>query len=457
MKKHLTSLLFFFCLTLSAQENNLHTQSTSYEWPTDPQVLNKLHSWQDLKFGVLLHWGIYSVPGIVESWSICDEEWVRRDTTMTYQQYKDWYWGLADQFNPTQFNPSQWAEVMQRAGMKYMIFTTKHHDGFCMFDSRFTDYTIAQHAFRDNPKRDVLQHVLSAFRDKQFMIGTYFSKPDWHSQDYWWDVYPIKRGRQVNYDIKRWPWRWERFKQYTYNQIEEILSRYGSVDILWLDGGWVCPEANQDINMPRIASMARSHQPGILVVDRTIHGPYENYQTPEQTIPKTQLNYPWESCITLTDDWGWVPRPRWKSSMRVINTLVEIVAKGGNLVLGVGPTPEGLIQPEAITRLDSIGAWLKQNGKAIYNTTITPHYHEGNNLWFTSSKDGKTCYAIYTPNNGEPLPSTLSWTTNLPKGKVRLLSTKKPLPTNVKNGSVTVQLPSNLPLQPFALEFRNKE
>ena len=261
----------------------------------------------------------------------------------------------------------------------------------------------------------------------------------------------------MNYDIKRWPWRWERFKQFTYNQIDEILSRYGSVDILWLDGGWVCPQQNQDIDMPRIASMARKHQPGILVVDRTIHGPYENYQTPEQTIPKTQLNYPWESCISLTDDWGWVPRPRWKSATRIISSLTEIVAKGGNLVLGVGPTPEGLIQPEAVARLDSIGAWLKQNGKAIYNTTTTPHYHEGDHLWFTASKDGKTYYAIYTPNDGEPLPPSLSWTTNLPIGKVRLLSTKKPLHTSVKNGTVTVQLPSDLPLQPFAIEFRKRD
>ena len=300
--------------TNAMAQGDVYERSKIYEWPTDKQVVNKLHQWQDLKFGVLFHWGLYAVPGIVESWSICDEDWVTRDTTMTYQQYKDWYWGQADKFNPTDFNPEQWANVMSDAGMKYMIFTTKHHDGFCMFDSKYTDFSIAHHAFKNDPRRDVLKYVNEAFRKKNFMIGTYFSKPDWHSQDYWWDVYPTKRGRNVNYDIKKWPWRWNAYKEFTYNQMNEILSRYGKVDILWMDGGWVCKENNQDIDMPRIAEMARRNQPGIIMVDRTIHGPYENYQTPERTIPETQLNYPWESCIPLTNDWGYVNHPTWKST-----------------------------------------------------------------------------------------------------------------------------------------------
>ena len=438
--------------TATWAQGDVYDRSNDYEWPSDQKVVEKLKEWQDLKFGVLFHWGIYAVPGIVESWSICDEGWITRDTTMTYQQYKDWYWGMTDKLNPTDFNPEQWADVMQQAGMKYMIFTTKHHDGFCMYDSKYTDFTITRHAFRDHPKRDVLKYVLDAFRNKQFMIGTYFSKPDWHCQDYWWDVFPTKRGRNVNYDIKQWPWRWERFKQFTYNQMEEILSRYGQVDILWLDGGWVCKENNQDIDMPRIAQMARSHQPGLIMVDRTIRGPYENYQTPEKTIPETQLNFPWESCIPLSDDWGWVPRPRWKSPEKVISTLVEIVAKGGNLVLGVGPTPKGLIQPEAVTRLNAIGQWLKQNGKAIYNTVTTPIYNDGQ-VWFTADKDGKTRYAIYLLDEGKHLPRIISWNQNVPKGNVRLLSTGKKLKTKTVNGRTEVMLPRGLKQQSVALEF----
>uniref|UniRef100_A0AB33JI91 alpha-L-fucosidase n=1 Tax=Prevotella sp. GTC17262 TaxID=3236797 RepID=A0AB33JI91_9BACT len=453
MLKHL--LLSALCAVVSLQasaQGDVYERSKTYEWPTDQLVINKLHQWQDQKFGVLFHWGIYSVPGMVESWAICDEDWVTRDTTMTYQQYKDWYWGLADKFNPVKFNPDQWASVMDDAGMKYMIFTTKHHDGFCMFDSKYTDYSIAHHAFKDNPKRDVLKYVLEAFRKKDFMIGTYFSKPDWHSQYYWWDVYPQK-ARNVNYDIKKWPWRWNQFKQYTYNQMNEILSRYGKVDILWMDGGWVCKENNQDIDMPRIAEMARRNQPGLIMVDRTIHGPYENYQTPERTIPETQLNFPWESCITLTNDWGWVPRPTWKSPMKVVNILTEIVAKGGNLVLGVGPTPEGLIQPEAVERLHKIGNWMRANGKAIYNTVTTPNYHDGN-VWFTANKDGRTLYAIYTLADGETLPSQIHWKGNLPKGKVVLLSNGKALKTKVKDGEVTVTLPKGMKQESFAMTFK---
>ena len=434
-------------------QGEIHRRSSTYEWPSDPLVRQNLQQWQDQKFGVLLHWGIYSVPGIVESWSICCEDWIKRDTTMTYDQYKQWYWRLADTFNPTKFSPEQWAETMQRCGMRYMIFTTKHHDGFCLYDSRYTDYSISQHAFKDDPRRDVLRHVLKAFRDRGFTTGTYFSKPDWHSQYYWWDVFPTK-GRNVNYPISQYPWRWQQFQQFTYNQIEEIMSRYGKVDILWLDGGWVCPENHQDINMPLIAEMARHHQPGLIIVDRTIHGPYENYQTPERTVPETQLDYPWESCIPLSDDWGWVPKPCWKSSRHIVNTLVEIVAKGGNLVLGVGPTPDGQIEPAAVMRLDSIGHWLSQYGKAIYSTVTTPHYHDGN-VWFTSSKDSKTLYAIHTCADNGTQVKTLTWHGNVPKkgSAVRIVGSGKKVTWNADGEFVTLQVPSHLQNESFAMEF----
>lgn len=451
-KRLLLALGLTMCLSAGAQENEIHQRSEVYEWPTEKLVVKNLKQWQDLKFGVLFHWGLYSVPGMVESWAICDENWITRDSTRTYQQYMDWYFGLAEELRPTKFDPAQWAAACRDAGMKYMIFTTKHHDGFCMFDSHETDFTIAKHAFKDDPRRDVLKHVLDAFREQQFTIGTYFSKPDWHSQYYWWDVY-AKKGRNVNYPVDQHPWRWQQYKKFTHNQINEITSRYGKVDILWLDGGWVAKEnGGQDLDMPELARIARTNQPGIIIVDRTIHGPYENYQTPERTIPEQQLNFPWESCITLSDDWGWVPRPRFKSPEKVIETLVEIVAKGGNLVLGVGPTPEGLIEPEAVSRLKKIGQWLSVNGKAIYNTTITSHYNEGN-IWFTQSKDGQKHYAIYLLNEGQTLPATISWSQNLPKKSIRLLSNGKKLKYNMNGNNVTVSLPKQLPQQSLALEI----
>ncbi len=436
---------------MSAQ-GNIHERSTEYEWPADEQVVENLKQWQDLKFGVLLHWGLYAVPGIVESWSICDEDWITRDSTCTYQQYMDWYFGLAEEFRPVKFDATQWASACADAGMRYMIFTTKHHDGFCMWDTHETNFSIARHAFKDDARRDVLRHVLDAFREKNFTVGTYFSKPDWHSQLYWWDTYG-KKGRNVNYPIKQHPQRWQQFVKYTHRQIEELMSNYGKVDILWLDGGWVTKEnRGQDIDMPGMAAMARSHQPGLIIVDRTIHGPYENYQTPERTVPEQQLTFPWESCIPLSDDWGFVNHPRWKSPQRVINTLVEIVAKGGNMVLGVGPTPEGLIQPEAVSRLKEIGQWLKKYGRAIYGTTITPRYHDGN-VWFTAAKDGKSLFAIYQLNEDETVPAQVTWTGNLPAKGVRLLSTGKKLKTKVTGDRVTVTLPKQMPRESFALEI----
>lgn len=452
MKKIILLLALVGFETLAWAQGNVHEQSESYVWPDDEMVVNKLHAWQDLKFGVLIHWGLYSVPGIVESWSICDEDWITRDTTRTYKQYVDWYFSLADEFCPQQFDPTQWADVCFDAGMRYMIFTTKHHDGFCMWDTWQTDFSIARHAFGDDARRDVLQHVIRAFRAKDFTIGTYFSKPDWHSQDYWWDVYG-KKGRNVNYPVSRHPERWNRFREFTYRQIDEILSGYGQVDILWLDGGWVWPgNRGQDLDMPRIAQMARQRQPGILIVDRTIGGPYENYVTPERTVPDTQLDYPWESCIPLSDDWGYVKHPHWKSPQKVINTLVEIVAKGGNMVLGVGPTPDGLIESEAVERLKAIGQWLRENGKAIYDTQPVKNYHAGN-VWFTGSKDGSKLYAIYLLDEGASMPTMLTWEGNNPKMGVTLMATGKSLKCKVEGQQTTVYLPRGMKAGSFALEL----
>lgn len=427
-------------------------QADGYQWPSDKAVLEKLDRWQDLKFGVLMHWGIYSVPGIIESWSICNEDWIKRPEGSVYEDYKRWYWGLSDEFNPVKFNPEQWAEVFSRAGMKYMIFTTKHHDGFCMFDSQYSDYGIAHGPFKDNLKKDVAKYVFEAFRDKGFMIGAYFSKPDWHHQGFW-NSYYATPNRHPNYDVKKHPDWWQSYVEYTQNQLQELTGgRYGKLDILWLDGGWITGDA---VGINEILPKARKTSPGLICVDRTIKGPNENYQTPEQSIPEKQINHPWESCITLTDSWGWVPDGNFKSSRKVIGILAEIVAKGGCLVLGVGPTPEGLIEDKAITILDEIGEWLSRCGEAIYSTRIAEHYNEGN-LWFSKSKDGKTVYAVYALGDGEQLPDSVHWKGYmgyLPEGKVLLLNTGKSLRTTIKDGVVTVKLPKGLRQEPLAFKI----
>ena len=438
------------------QQGFVHESSKEYTWPEEKDVLAKLDKWQDLKFGVLFHWGLYSVPGIVESWSICSEDvdWIPRDSTQGYNEYKKWYWGLKDKFNPTEFNPEQWAKVCNDAGMKYMIFTTKHHDGFNMFDTKQSDFSIAHGAFRDNPRADVAKYVFDAFRPYNFMIGAYFSKPDWHSEYYWWPRYATPT-RNVNYKIENHPNRWESYKQFTFNQLSELMHGYGNIDILWLDGGWVAAP-RQDIDMDRIATMAREAQPGLLMVDRTIHGKYENYQTPERSIPDKQKPYPWESCITLSNDWGWVPNAPFKSPEKVINMLAEVVAKGGSLLLGVGPTPEGIIQPEVVERLQVIGAWLKVNGEAIYNTRTTPDYHSGN-VWFTANKDEKTLYAIYALPEGESLPDVIEWEGNVPKknATIELLQNGKKLRWSTEGNKVKVFLPKgSVANKSIAMSFR---
>ena len=447
-----------FTLNANAQEVQgfVHEQSAAsdYVWPTDQQVLDKLDKWQDLKFGVLFHWGLYSVPGIVESWSICseDEDWIPRDKSMSYEDYKKWYWGLKDKFNPVNFNPEQWADVMEDAGMKYMLFTTKHHDGFCMFDSKYTDFSIANGAFRDNPRNNVAKYVFEAFRQKNFMIGCYFSKPDWHCE-WFWNPYYSTPNRRQNYKIEQHKDWWKNYQTFTENQLGELMSDYGSMDILWLDGGWV---TGDDVNLDRVLEKARKTHPGLISVDRSIRGKNENYQTPERSIPATQLNYPWESCITLSNDWGWVPNAPYKSPEKVISILAEIVAKGGCLALGVGPTADGIIEQPVVDRLHKIGEWMRTNGEAIYSTRTTPVYNDGK-TWFTANKDGETLYAIYTVSDGETLPATIEWKGNLPKGKMTLLQTGKKVKYSCEGDKVVVKLPEGLKNEPLAFKFKLKK
>lgn len=427
-------------------------QEERYVAPTEPEVLAKLEQWRDLKFGMIIHWGLYAVPGIVESWSICseDEEWIPRDSAVDYADYKRWYWGLSREFNPVDFDPDQWAATAEAAGMRYVVFTTKHHDGFAMYDTKYSDFSIARGPFASHPKADVARHVFDAFRQHGMMVGAYYSKPDWHSQDYWWSRYATP-NRHVNYQIAKHPQRWADFRHFVYNQIGELTSDYGALDILWLDGGWVCPP-REDIGMDTLARIARNHQPGLLIVDRTVGGVYENYQTPEKTIPDRQLPHPWETCTPLSKDWGYVPGAIFKPANSVISMLMEVVAKGGSLLLGIGPTPQGVIEPEVVKILDTIGNWLEVNGEAIYSTR-TLAYYQADGCWFTTSKDGRHIYVL-CPS----APSaTLQWRGNIPaKGaKIVLLDGDKSLRYKVIEENVTVTLPAALVQsgQPFALRF----
>ncbi|HEY8927573.1 MAG TPA: alpha-L-fucosidase [Mucilaginibacter sp.] len=433
--------------------------------PDDPAVQQKLSQWQDLKFGLFMHWGTYSQWGVVESWSICpeDEGWTQRKGPYSadYNAYLKAYENLQTTFNPTHFDPDKWVKAAKDAGMKYVVFTTKHHDGFCMFDTKQTDYkvTSAKTPFSTNPKGNVAKEIFDAFRKDNFMIGAYFSKPDWHSPDYWWPYFPPK-DRNVNYDPAKHPEKWQKFKDYTYNQIQELMTGYGRIDILWMDGGWVRPlktvdttvdwqrgiKYDQDIDMPRIAKMARSNQPGLIMVDRTVTGPYENYTTPEQQVPDKPLSYPWETCMTMGNSWSYVPGDHYKSSQQIVQLLVKIVSRGGNLLMNIGPGPDGDWDPEAYKRLADIGKWIKINGEGIYGSKSVAPYSDGN-IFFTQSADGNKEYAfVLAGDNGIALPATLSIKTDNTKAvqHVTLLGSNIKLKAKQDGGIIRVTIPKAL-------------
>ena len=413
--------LIFSCLLFAVPgmaHAQQHNASKGYIPPADLLVQQKLAQWQDLKFGLFMHWGPYSQWGVVESWSICpeDEGWTQRKGpyAATYEGYRKAYENLQTTFNPTRFDPGKWAVAAKAAGMKYLVFTTKHHDGFAMFDTRTTDYKItdAKTPFSKDARANVTRAIFDRFRKDSFMIGAYFSKPDWHSQDYWWSYFPPK-DRHVNYDPIKYPERWQRFKDVTYQQIQELMTGYGKVDILWLDGGWVRPNTtidssvswqrtirhDQNIDMPRIAAMARKNQPGLIVVDRTVAGEFENYTTPEQEVPNEPLDHPWETCMTMGNSWSYVPGDNYKSVTQIVQLLVKVVSHGGNFLMNIGPGPDGDWDPEAYKRLQGVGEWMQVNGEGIYASRPVAPYSSGN-IYYTSSKDGKRIYAFLLAEKG---------------------------------------------------------
>jgi len=456
---------FLICSLIVFLHVRAVSQHHKYVAPSDPLVQKNIDQWQDKKFGLFMHWGTYSQWGIVESWSICpeDEGWTQRrgPYSKNYTEYVKAYENLQTTFNPVKFAPEKWVDAAKAAGMKYMIFTTKHHDGFSMFDTKETDYKItsSKTPFSANPRSNVSKEIFDAFRKEGFSIGAYFSKPDWHTENYWWPYFPPK-DRNVNYEVKKYPERWKAFKDFTYNQIKELMSQYGKVDILWLDGGWVRPlstvdasvewqrgiKIDQDIDMKRIADMARSYHPGMLIVDRTVTGEYENYTTPEQEVPNEPLPFPWETCMTMGDSWSYVPNDNYKSSHKLIQLLIKIVSRGGNFLLNIGPGPDGDWDPVAYSRLQEIGKWIAINGEGIYNSKPMAPYST-DNIYYTQAKDGGNIYAFYlseTDNVSLPAQVVLKNVATTKGSKISLLGTNAKLKWKTEGGNTIITVPSSI-------------
>ncbi|UTF93661.1 alpha-L-fucosidase [Elizabethkingia anophelis] len=461
--KQKTKTLFLSAIFISTNFfSQAHNVSAGYEKPKDPLVVNNLEEWQDLKFGLFMHWGTYSQWGIVESWSLCpeDESWTQRkpEHGKSYYEYVKNYENLQTTFNPVQFNPQKWADAAKKAGMKYVVFTTKHHDGFAMFDTKESDYKItsSKTPFSKNPKADVTKEIFNSFRKDGFKIGAYFSKPDWYTDNYWWSYFPPK-DRNVNYDPKKYPEKWASFKKYTFNQLNEITSNYGKIDILWLDGGWVRPfktidptvewqktiKVEQDIDMDRIGEMARRNQPGIIIVDRTVPGKWENYVTPEQAIPEQNLSIPWESCITMGNSFSYVPNDNYKSSQKIVETLIKIISRGGNYLMNIAPGPNGDYDAVVYERLKEISGWIDINKTAVYATRSIAPYHE-NDFYYTRSKDGKTVNVFHineASNYQAPNDLTFTLPENFKPKKLQILGIESKVSWKKQGNKIKVQLP----------------
>jgi alpha-L-fucosidase len=400
----------------------------------DPVVSENLKDWQNRKFGLFMHWGPYSQWGVVESWSICaeDEPWCRRDNP-NYDEYKRDYTALKKTFNPIHFEPGKWANAAKNAGMEYMVFTTKHHDGFCMFETKTTQYKITDDscAFSQDPRSNITFEIFEAFRNEDFMVGAYFSKADWNTEYYWWPNFATP-DRNVNYSIEKYPDRWENFVNFTHTQVMELVSNFGEIDILWFDGGWVRrmtpleqkvsgfmsglyqqagytqfnPPQNQDLRMSELAEKVREKQPGIIMVDRHVEGSEQDYMTPEQYVPDTFLPYPWESCITMGRSWSFIFKEEYKPARQIIHTLIDVVSKGGNLLLNIGPGPDGKWHEEAYVRLAEIGGWMQLNREAIYNSDGKPQYGEGK-IRYTYMKDGSVNAFYMADEDEKEIPSEI--------------------------------------------------
>ncbi|KEZ85284.1 alpha-L-fucosidase [Clostridium sulfidigenes] len=320
---------------------------------------------QEARFGMFIHWGLYSIPAA--------GEWIMTNRQMTVEEYKPYF----AEFNPTKYNPRQWAKLAKKAGMKYAVMTAKHHDGFCLFDSAYTDYK----STNTKAGRDLIKEYIDAFRTEDIKIGLYYSLLDWHHEDYpaYGDRHhPMRNNTAFKNKIHNF----DNYVKYFHNQVKELVTGYGKIDIMWFDFSYD-NMTGEKWKATELVDMIRKYQPDIIIDNRLDDkksikkanlSPYTgDFDSPEQIIPpKGVLNenrnpVPWEACITLNNNWGYASMDKdYKSSKQVVRSLVECVSKNGNMILNVGPNAKGEIPKESVAILEEVGEWLDDNGDSIY-------------------------------------------------------------------------------------------
>ncbi len=411
---------------------------------TQKQKDARMKWWRDARFGLFIHWGLYSIPaGQWDGKQIGGGgEWIMETARIPVNEYEK----LAGQFNPVKFDADQWVRLAKDAGMKYIVITSKHHDGFCLWDSKVSSYDIIDAA----PfKRDVLKELSKACRKHKIKLCFYHSIMDWHHPDAQAPHYPTyNTSQKKNPNFSRY------VENYLKPQINELIAGYGPLGVLWFDGEWI-PEWNQEYGKD-MYRFVRGLQPDIIINNRvssgrmglegmTEEGSFSgDFGTPEQQIPSRGLpGVDWESCMTMNDTWGYKSFDNdWKSTQQLVRNLVDIASKGGNYLLNVGPTSEGIIPQPSVERLKEIGQWMKVNGESIYETG--PSVFKNLSWGRCTTKKGTLYLHVFDwPSDGKLNVPGLKNTVK----KAYLLSDKREKKLAVKNleDSVVIDVPAEAP------------
>ncbi|HUX57045.1 MAG TPA: alpha-L-fucosidase [Bacteroidales bacterium] len=385
MKTKTLSTVFLFITLLMAP------QMASGQLPkeTEAQKVQRMKWWTDARFGMFIHWGLYALPA--------RHEWVKNNERMTNEQYEKYF----KMFNPDLYDPHEWAKRAKTAGMKYVVLTAKHHEGFCLFDSKFTDYKATNTPYG----KDLIKEYVEAFRAEGLKVGFYYSLIDWHHPDYTIDrVHPLRQESDTAYARLNKGRDMNKYRAYIKNQVRELLTNYGEISIIWFDFSFPGKngKGHEDWDSENLLKLARSLQPGIIVDDRLdlrdVEGGFD-FISPEQVkVAKwPEVNgkrVAWETCQTFSGSWGYYrDENTWKSPAQLLELLIESVSKGGNLLLNVGPTARGVFDYRAQERLKSMGEWMKYNSRSIYKCTEAPaEYDVPDNTLLTYNPVTKRLY-----------------------------------------------------------------